>query len=114
MPRARRLPAGPRRIALDDAEVVGFGDADAEDDRIDLRDGRQQRALAAADEAARLHLRRADQAVDRRHDPRVAEIERRLLHRGLGRVDLRSRGVLRARASSSSCWLTACFATSGV
>ena len=92
--RLRFLPR-PRRIALDDAQVVGLGDGDAEDDRIDLRDRRQQRALAAADEAARLHLRRADQPVDRRGDPRVAEVERRLLDRRLGRLDLRSRRVLR-------------------
>ena len=36
-----------------DAQVLGLADAGAEEDRVDLRDRRQQRALAAADEAAR-------------------------------------------------------------
>ena len=44
MPRPRRL-AGARRVAPGDAQVVGLGDADAEENRIDLRDGREQRAL---------------------------------------------------------------------
>ena len=81
-----------------DAQVVGLGDADAEEDRIDLRDGRQQRALAAADEVAGLDLGACRQPADRRGDARVAEVERRLLDRRLRGLDLRSRGVLlRAR-----------------
>ena len=91
--RGARLLARPPRIALDDAEVVGLGGGDADDDRVDHRDRRQQRALASSDEAAGLHQRRADQPVDRRRDPHVAEIEPGLVRRSLGRVDLRPRGV---------------------
>ncbi len=65
-----------------------------EQDRIDLRDRGEQRALAAADEIARLHARDADQPVDRRRDARVAQVERRLLHRGLAGLDLRRFRVL--------------------
>ena len=51
----------------------------AEQDRVDLRDRREQRALAAPDQVAGLDLRGADEAVDRRSDVRVAEVERRLV-----------------------------------
>ena len=95
MPDTLPLLPCPRRIALDDAEVVGLGDGDAEDDRVDRRDGRQERALASSDEAARLHLRRADQPANRRGDPDVAEIEGGFVDRRLGGLDLRPHGVLR-------------------
>jgi hypothetical protein len=50
---------------------------------------------AAPDQVAGLDLRRADQSVDRSGDPGVAKVERGLLDRGLGGVDLRARRVAR-------------------
>src|SRR4029453_7558722 len=43
------------------AQVVSLGHANLEEDRIDLRDRRQQRALATAHEVAGFDLRRADE-----------------------------------------------------
>ena len=58
---------------------------------IDLRDRHEQCALAAPDQVAGFHLRRADQPVDGRVDRRVAEVVLGLLQRGLLGIDL-SRG----------------------
>ena len=97
MSAARGASPVRRGLTLGEAQVVGFGDRHAEEDRIDLRDRGEQRALPAADEIARLHLRGADQSVDRRRDARVAQVERRLLHRRLRGFDFRSGRVSRGQ-----------------
>ena len=78
---------------LRDPQVLGLADPGAEQDRVDHRHGRQQRAFAAADEVAGLDLRGADDPVERRRDRAIAEVEGRLfrgrgrgVHLGLGRV----------------------------
>ncbi len=89
-----RLRGGARRIALDHPEVIGFRDGNAENDRIDRGNRRQQCAFTTPDQAPRLYLRRADQAIDRCRDPRVAEIEFCFVQRGARRFDLRLRRIL--------------------
>lgn len=90
----RNLLARVRRADLSgatrQAQVLGLADPGPEQDGIDLRDRRQQRALAATDEAARLDLRGTDEPVDRRGHVRVPEVERHALHFRLARLDLRS------------------------
>ncbi len=65
----------------------------AEEDRIDLGNRREQRALAAPDQVARLHLGGPDDPADRRSDVRVAEVECRIVDRRLLRVHLGPRRV---------------------
>ena len=62
---------------------------------IDLRDGGEQRGLAAADEIAGLDLRGSDQSGNRRRHAGVAEIDRRLFDGRLRGIDLRSRRLPR-------------------
>ena len=95
-------------------EVLGFGDARAEENRVDLRNRDEQRAFAAPDEVAGLDLRRPDEAVERRADRGVAEVEFGLLESRLRGVHLGDRCVPGRGALSSSCWLTACCAARGV
>ena len=87
------IPAAFGR-ALPDAEVIGFGDADAEENRIELRNRGQQRVLSAAHEIASLDERDPDKTADRRGDARVAQIERRFLDGGFRGLNLRARRVL--------------------
>ncbi len=51
--------ADARGVPPGDPQIVGLGHADAKEDGIDLRDRRQERALAAPDEVAGFHVGRA-------------------------------------------------------
>ena len=76
------------------AEILGFADSGAEENRVQLRHRREQRRLAAADEVARPDERGADQPIDGRGDGRVAEIDPRAL-RGRNRgLHLGLRGIV--------------------
>src|SRR5204863_6368117 len=76
------------------SEVLGLRDARLEEDGIDQRNRDEQRVLASADEVAGFHFGGADQAVERRGNARVTEIDVRLVERRLGSRDLSGRGVL--------------------
>ena len=63
---APSLPRPPRLVArlAGQAQILGLADARPEEDGVDLRDRREQRALAAADQVAGLDLGGADEPVD--------------------------------------------------
>ncbi len=90
----RGLEAALLQHPLRDPQVLGLADPRPEEDGVHLGDGREQRALPAPDEVAGLDLGRAHEAVDRRRDPRVAEVERRLVGRRLHGVHLGAGRVL--------------------
>ena len=97
-------------------QVVGLGDADAEERGIDLGDGGQQRALARGRRGCRLltSVVPTSPLIGRR-DAGVAQIERRPSRPMPWRPPpARAPRPAARRASSSSRWLTACLATSGV
>ena len=115
-PRARcpaplRLLAALRGIAPDDAQVVGFGDADAENDRIDLRTP----SSAAWPRRARRGCPALTRVVPTR--PSIGETTRvyprssvALSTAASPRPPATAPRPARRRALSSSCWLTACLA----
>ena len=108
--------ARPRRIALDDAQVVGFGDG---------RRGRSIGSICEIVVSSVLSPRPTrlpgftcvvpTSPLIGDDDPRVAQIERRLVRPRRSPLPPATRAAsCAASASSSSCWLTACLATSGV
>src|SRR4030095_401627 len=72
-------------------EVFGLGDPRFEEDGIDDGNRDEQCVLAAADEVAGLHLRRADESIDRSRDARITKIELRFVEACLRRGHLRTR-----------------------
>jgi hypothetical protein len=90
-----RGPFAPLLRPLRDPQILGLADSGAEQDRVDRRDGREQRALAAADEVAGPHLRRADDPVQRRRDRGVTQVELGLVESRLRGVELGERRVAR-------------------
>jgi hypothetical protein len=85
-----------RRIRARESQVVLLADRDADVDRIDRRDRREQRVLAATDEVARLHVGLADAPVDRRIDLRVLQVELGVAGGGLCRIEVAFGGALDA------------------
>src|SRR6185369_12258466 len=75
-------------------EIVAFGDREAHVDRIDRRDRRKQRVVAAADQVARLDLGLSDETVDRGIDFRVLEVDGGVVDRSAFRVDDCAGGAL--------------------
>ena len=73
-------------LAPEEREVLLLRQGEADVNRVDARDARQQRAAALAHQRPRIDLGLADEAVRRRRDHGVAELD-------LGRFDGRLRGV---------------------
>jgi hypothetical protein len=78
-------------------EEIGVGDGEVHEDGVHRRHRRQEGGLALADQVAPIHFDLADDAGDRRADGGVAEVQLRLRHRRLGRLD-RGLGQLDLRA----------------
>ncbi len=77
---APHLLAQVQRVALVQVEV--------DVDRVELLDGREHRGPAGAHEVARVHLPRAEPALERRPDLRVSEVDLRELELRLGLIPL--------------------------
>ena len=109
----RRLPAAPGCVGR--AACTPLRRCPRGRRWVDDGDGRQQRALAAPDQVAGLDLRRADQAVNRREDASCSRDRATALSTAAFCASTCAIAASRAEtALSSSIWLTACCAASGV
>ena len=79
-PRALHLALGPHALVH---QVLALADAHVDAHRIDVGDGGQQRGVALSDEIAGRHLARAGDAVDRRRDGAVLDVQLGLANAGI-------------------------------
>ncbi len=93
---SRRSASRPRFLWLGrQPQVVGLGHRELDEDRVHRGDLSEKGRLRFPHEVPRVDQDLADDAADRRGDPRVAQVQLRLrhrrfrrFHRGLGELDL--------------------------